>query len=90
MTNEIVVLDGVPCEYLDVFKQIDTHSQNDMILSHMMSGQRIDGMTSLRLYGCNRLPARILELTKSGHIIDNEWASVNGKRYKRYFIRGAK
>jgi hypothetical protein len=83
----ITKLDGVKVEYRDLFHS--NESQCQQILDHMLDGKRIDGMTSLREYGCNRLPARILDLSKRGHTIDNEWRTVNGKRFKAYFIREA-
>jgi len=81
-------LDGVQVEYLDAFAET-TESQCKRILSHMIDGHRIDGMQSLRLFGCNRLPARIMDIQRiMGIVIDRQRVKVRGKWYMEYFIRG--
>lgn len=45
-------------------------SQKSNILNHLKKHGEINVLQSLRLYGCYRLSARILELREDGHIID--------------------
>lgn len=81
-------LDGVKVECLDAFEP-PKEAQRKLILRHMQAGHRIDGMKSLDLYGCNRLPARIIDIQKAtGIIVDRNKIKVRGKWYKEYFLRG--
>jgi hypothetical protein len=61
-------------------------SQNQEILEALMSGQRLTALDALDRHRCFRLAARIHDLRKAGHDIQEETISHNGKRYSRYFI----
>lgn len=49
----------------------NTVSQANAILDHMRKGNTITGIEALDLFGCFRLPARIADLKKVGHIISS-------------------
>ena len=61
-------------------------SQNKEILEALLSGQRMTALDALDRHSCFRLAARIHDLRKAGHDIQEETISRNGKRYSRYFI----
>jgi len=63
-------------------------SQNQQILAALQSGMKITPMTALRLYGCFRLAARILDLRNDGHDIktDMVWIKKGEKRVARYSL----
>tara|TARA_Y100000310_G_scaffold29304_1_gene27805 strand:- start:1521 stop:1730 length:210 start_codon:yes stop_codon:yes gene_type:complete len=62
-----------------------TTSQNASILAHLRAGKSITGMDALRLFGCSRLAARILDLRQAGHPITGETITTDtGKRCKEY------
>jgi hypothetical protein len=62
-------------------------SQNQEILEALMSGQRLTALDALERHHCFRLAARIHDLRKAGHDIEEETICHNAKRYSRYFIR---
>ena len=47
-------------------------TQKQMILRHLLEGNPIDPMESLREYGCYRLGAVIHILRKEGHLISTK------------------
>ena len=49
-----------------------TVSQSNAILAYMQKGNPITGIEALDLFGCFRLPARIADLKKVGHIITSK------------------
>ena len=59
-------------------------TQNEQILKHLQDGHKITPMEALRLYGCFRLSARILELRKSGWQIDTANITKGGKTFAEY------
>ena len=69
---------------------ITTHknpTQANAILNHLMDGKDLTALDALQQYGCFRLAARVHELRKAGHDIEEEIVTRNGKRYASYFIR---
>jgi hypothetical protein len=51
----------------------------------MRKGNTITGIEALDLFGCFRLPARIADLKKVGHIISSKMIKLaNGKRIAQY------
>lgn len=63
----------------------NTVSQANAILDHMRKGNTITGIEALDLFGCFRLPARIADLKKVGHIISSKMIKLsNGKRVAQY------
>lgn len=62
-----------------------TTSQNASILAHLRRGKPITSMDALRLFGCSRLAARILDLRQAGHPIEGETITTDtGKRVREY------
>ena len=60
-------------------------SQTEQIRAHLDRGAAIDPQTALRLYGCFRLAARILEIKQAGVRIKRDWkTSREGARYAVY------
>lgn len=59
-------------------------TQNEQILKHLQDGHKITPMEALRLYGCFRLSARILELRKSGWQIDTANITEGKKTFAEY------
>ena len=47
-------------------------SQKDQILQHLIRHQQITAMDALNEYGCFRLAARVYDLKKEGHEIEEE------------------
>ena len=64
-----------------------TVSQSNAILAYMQKGSPITGIEALDLFGCFRLPARIADLKKVGHIITSKMVKLtNGKRVAQYTL----
>ena len=61
-------------------------TQNNAILKHLKRGKSLTPLDALALCGCMRLAARIHDLKEAGHIINDIWVKLNGKRVKRYSI----
>jgi hypothetical protein len=66
--------------------QNTNESQSQAILSHLKAGNAITPIDALNQFGCFRLGARIHELKSSGHRINTEMISNNGKRFARYSL----
>lgn len=61
-------------------------SQTDRILAHLQR-EPITPLQALRLYGCLRLGARILDLRSKGYAISTDLIEVSGrKRVARYSL----
>ena len=60
-------------------------SQSLKILDHLKRGQSITQIQALRLYGCMRLAARIIEL-REVYPIDTKIVYSKGKRFARYSL----
>ena len=76
-------------------KQMDTTSQDKIVLWHMTKHKYITSIQAFSLYGITRLSARIYNLRQDGHKIGMVWEeSVNRYgmpvRYGRYFIEKTK
>ena len=63
---------------------MNTKSQNEEILAHLLAGKSISPLEALEKFGCFRLGARILELKQQGHKIVTDMVTENGKRYASY------
>ena len=63
-----------------------TQSQENRILDHLESGQRLDPMLALRLFGCWALSSRIADLNRQGHNIKKIMVKANGKTYADYYM----
>jgi DNA-binding HxlR family transcriptional regulator len=61
-------------------------SQAKEILDHLMEGWTLTALQALENYQCFRLAARIHELRKQGHPIEEKIVTRNGKRYAEYYI----
>ena len=61
-------------------------SQSKVILDHLMEGWTLTALQALDNYQCFRLAARIHELRKQGHPIEETIVTKNGKRYASYYI----
>lgn len=67
--------------------ETNTVSQCNAILEYMRRGNTITGLEALNLFGCFRLPARIADLKKVGHIITSKMVKLaNGKRVAQYTL----
>jgi hypothetical protein len=63
-----------------------TDSQCSAILTALRKGRAITPADALRDYGCFRLSARIYDLRKMGHKIENTWQQAGNKRWARYVL----
>ena len=62
-------------------------TQKEQIRAHLDRGKPLDAMAALRLYGCFRLAARILELKEAGVRVKRQMrVSANGARYAVYSL----
>lgn len=62
-------------------------TQTRQILSYMQRGRSIDPLVSLRLFGCFRLAARILEIKEYGHRVKREMVRNRaGRKFARYYL----
>lgn len=62
-------------------------TQNEQILEHLQSGERLSPLQALRLYGVFRLGARIWDLKRLGHDIKMELIEVgDGKHVAEYWL----
>ena len=68
--------------------ETEAKTQNVRILRHLKAGKTITALQALRMFGCMRLSARILDLKRFGYDIDGAFICVvaNGKkkRVKEY------
>lgn len=64
-----------------------TESQCKRIRAYLERGASLTPLKALRLFGCLRLGARILDLRMAGLDIRTAMVNVNGKRVARYFIK---
>lgn len=66
-------------------------TQQLKILNYLKKGNRITQLTSLRLFGCMRLGARIFDLKMQGYRIEDEYVinPQSKKRYKAYWLKGS-
>jgi hypothetical protein len=63
-------------------------SQAQVILDYLLGGNELTALDALNHFGCFRLAARIHELRKDGHAIEEKIVTAhNGKRYASYFIK---
>lgn len=60
-------------------------SQESQILEYLQSGGALTPIEALNLFGCFRLGARIWNLRKAGHPIDDELVHEGRKKFSRYF-----
>ena len=61
-------------------------SQAASILAHLKRGGGITHRQAGRLYGCDRLAARIHDLRSKGHDIRTQEVNRANKRYARYWL----
>ena len=76
-------------------RELDTTSQDKIVLWHMTKHKYITSFKAFELYGITRLSAKIYNLRQDGHKIGMAWEeSVNRYgvpvRYGRYFIEKTK
>tara|TARA_R110000868_G_scaffold402329_1_gene678570 strand:- start:4571 stop:4774 length:204 start_codon:yes stop_codon:yes gene_type:complete len=64
-------------------------SQQNEILSHLISGQSLTPFDALQQFGCFRLAARIRDLRDDGHDILTEIVEQGDKRWARYRLLAA-
>ena len=64
-----------------------SHSQAAQILDYLLAGNSITPLEALDKFGCFRLGARIWDLRKAGHPIDDVLVHENGKKFSRYFFQ---
>lgn len=57
-------------------------TQNAEILCHLQKGMKLTPLQALKLYGCYRLSARILELREAGYPIRTEPHPVKSRSGK--------
>ena len=63
-------------------------SQNTTLIK-AMKARYITGMDALEIAKCFRLPARVYDIEKMGHVIKRRWVSVpSGKNVMSYKIVG--
>jgi len=61
-------------------------SQRQQVLCHLRDTGPLDALTALRLYGIQRLAARVRDLRESGWLIVSETVRGGGKRWSRYWL----
>jgi len=59
-------------------------TQNKQVINYLLDGNALTPMDALRLFGCFRLSARILELRKKGYHIQTENITKDGKTFAEY------
>lgn len=66
----------------------DTATHKQKLLTHLMAGKRITGLTALNLYQCFSLSQRLGELRRVHEIpIQSEFITLpNGKKIKEYWL----
>lgn len=68
---------------------MNTASQASQILEYLQAGNAITPLEALEKFGCFRLGARIWDLRRKGHPIDDVLVHENGKKFSRYFFASA-
>ena len=64
-------------------------SQNQQVLSHLKNKGPLTPLESLRLYGVQRLAARVRDLREAGWRISTEMVHGGKKRWARYWLLSA-
>jgi len=62
-------------------------TQAQVILDHLNNGGSLTALDALNQFGCFRLAARIHELRREGHQIEESTINRDGKSYSSYFIK---
>ena len=62
-------------------------TQTARILHYLRFGRRLTPLAALKLFGCMRLAARILELRQAGWQIEREMRVVGGTHWAEYRIK---
>jgi hypothetical protein len=65
---------------------MNTKSQRDEILGHLLTGKAISPLEALEKFGCFRLGGRIFELRQQGYRIKTETVKKNGKAFASYSL----
>lgn len=61
-------------------------SQRQTVLRHLRDTGPLDALTALRLYGVQRLAARVKDLRESGWQIQTETIRSGNKKFGRYWL----
>ena len=74
------------------FAEPETHrrpTQAGRILAHLRAGNRLTALEALEKFGCFRLAARVHELRREGHDIQERTVETRGgKRVAEYYKEG--
>jgi hypothetical protein len=62
-------------------------TQNHQILNYLNQGYTLTPIEALKMFGCFRLSARILDLKISGYDIISEPVEIDGKHFARYRLQ---
>lgn len=66
---------------------VSSKSQADLILDYMLTGKTITPLEALKLFGCNRLAARIADIKSRGYLVYSEFVTTSTeKKVKRYYL----
>lgn len=76
---------------IDAANKPHTETQAAQIIKHLKKGKKITSLEALKMFGCSRLGARVLELKEIGHDIQGKMINVKTvhgiKSVKQYFLR---
>ena len=61
-------------------------NQRNTILNYLKEGNYISSIHASIEFGITQLSARLVELEQAGHVINREWRTSRGKRFKVYFL----
>lgn len=61
-------------------------SQCKNVLAALQRGERITPLDALERWGCMRLGARIWQLKREGHDIQERLVEANGKHFSEYWL----
>ncbi len=64
----------------------DSQTHCELILGHLKTGKKINGMLALNLFGCWALPQRVFDLKRKGHKIFSKRVTRNGKSFCEYYL----
>jgi hypothetical protein len=64
---------------------MNRHTQQ-LILNHLLAGHSLTVQKALFIYRTTELRQYITRIRRSGVTVSDEWMTVDGRRFKRYFI----
>ena len=67
-----------------------TRTQQARLIDYLAMGRKLTALKALQVAGTMKASSRLGELREQGHDIRSAWVGKNGKRFKVYWLAGAR